>query len=128
MFNLALFIQYSSDTLTTTHYGEVQFFFQVKSTEADEAPNTVAMISKLTPKYDELRIRSHNTLILATYEDRRALTVIPVSSIRAVIAAPPAPEHLNPDKLPNLHYIVDRLGFDVSHWNLEDVNNSSDLL
>ncbi|KAF9441077.1 hypothetical protein P691DRAFT_792364 [Macrolepiota fuliginosa MF-IS2] len=85
-------------------------------------PLMVALISKLTPKYDQLCVLSQNTLILATYEGQVTLTIIPVSSIKAVIAAPPAPDHLNPEKIPNLHYIVDRIGFDVSHWGCEDVD------
>lgn len=74
------------------------------------------MVSQLALRYSELRNLSQNTLILASYEGDTNLVIIPVTSIVTVIAAVPAPAHINPLEIPNLHYIVERLGFDVSHW------------
>lgn len=105
-------------------YGEVQYFFQAHSPDST-TPLTVAMVSQLTPKYNELQSISQNTLIMAAYEGDATLKIIPVTSIVAVIAAVPAPTFINPLQVSNLYYIVERIGFDVSHWNPEDVLRSS---
>ncbi|EEB86890.1 hypothetical protein MPER_15997, partial [Moniliophthora perniciosa FA553] len=93
-------VQYNKHPI---RFAEVQFYFRLKT---EIGFQNLALLSLFRPPNEELRRKSHGTLLVCSYHGEQELVVAPATCILSVIAMVPYP-HTRQD---NLYFVVEKLG------------------
>ena len=101
-----VFEQFHEDNSAGWHFGEVQYFFQLKVNGRKE---TVALVSVFTAPDPRLLEESSNTLMVCKYLGNAALKVIPVKKIAICIAMVPFNEPAD-----DYFFVCEKVGLEMA--------------